>query len=138
MVAKSKKNDVADQEPEQPQVPPRSIGSGHPEYHFVASVMELQKSITEVSVNQEHLIKTVDGIKTQVSDLVKWKHMIFGGVVVIGIILSGVWVLFKELKNDFELVTKAAAVAPIPSNPTAMDVQQLPEQKNITKTIKNK
>jgi len=65
-----------------------SIGQGHPEYHFVQSIMEMQKSLGQINASIESLTKTVDSTKSKVEDLVKWKNMIFGGAIVIGLFCS--------------------------------------------------
>ena len=70
-----------------PQVTPTGIGYGHPEFHFVQSVMELQKSNAEISTNLAHLVKSVDSLKSKVDDLVKWKTLVIGGAITIGFLV---------------------------------------------------
>ena len=65
-----------------------TIGQGHPEYHFVQSIMEMQKSLGQINASIESLTKTVDSTKSKVDDLVKWKNMIFGGAIVLGVLGS--------------------------------------------------
>lgn len=71
-----------------PQTTPRSIGYGHPEYQFVQSIMEMQKSLGEINASIQSLSKTVDSTKSKVDDLVNWKNMIFGGAITIGFFLG--------------------------------------------------
>ena len=78
-----------------PQITPKGIGYGHPEYHFVQSVMELQKSNVEISTNISHLVSSVDSMKSKVDDLIKWKTLIIGGAVAIGFILATTFTFFK-------------------------------------------
>ena len=93
-----------------PQTTPKGIGYGHPEYQFVQSVMELQKHLGEINASIKSLEKSVDNTnsrieclgdinaslrnltqttdstKAKVDDLIKWKHMILGGMAVIGFV----------------------------------------------------
>jgi hypothetical protein len=71
-----------------PQTTPRSIGYGHPEFQFVQSVMEMQKSLGEINASIQSLSKTIDSTKSKVDDLVNWKNMIFGGAITIGFLLG--------------------------------------------------
>lgn len=116
-----------------PQVVPRTdVGLGHPEYHFVQGLMEVQKSLVEISTNLAHvtkavdamkiklddlapLPKTVDGIKTKVDDLVQWKTMILGGAIVLGVVLSIATVVIKYGSDYFMLKPDAAKVEARPS-----------------------
>lgn len=77
-----------------PQTPPPAIGYGHPEYHFVQGMMEVQKSLGEIKASIDNLKGTVDGVKTKVEDLVNWKHRIIGGVAVLSVIftLTGIFI----------------------------------------------
>ncbi len=71
-----------------PQTTPRSIGYGHPEFQFVQSIMEMQKSLGEINSSIQSLSKTIDSTKSKVDDLVNWKNMIFGGAITIGFLLG--------------------------------------------------
>lgn len=73
-----------------PQTTPRPIGYGHPEYQFVQSIMEMQKSLGEINASIKDLNRSVESTRSKVDDLVKWKHMIVGGTIVLGIILGAV------------------------------------------------
>jgi hypothetical protein len=74
---------------------PRVPGYGHPEYHFVHSIMEMQKSLGEIRAEIHALRVTTDGIKAKVDDLMKWKHMILGGTVTIGFLVGVALTLVK-------------------------------------------
>jgi hypothetical protein len=67
---------------------PRPIGYGHPEFHFVQAIMEMQKSLGEIKSEISALRTTTDSIKAKVDDLVKWKHMIAGGAITIGFLIG--------------------------------------------------
>lgn len=67
---------------------PRPIGYGHPEFHFVQAVMEMQKSLGEIRAELTGLRTTTESIKAKIDDLVKWKHMIVGGVATIGFLVG--------------------------------------------------
>lgn len=84
---------------EVPQVSPKSIGYGHPEFHFVQSVMELQKSMIELTASVNATKSTVDGLKSKVDDLVKWKTMIIGGAITLGFLLGLGLAIAKSLDN---------------------------------------
>lgn len=83
-----------------PQTTPRNIGYGHPEYQFVQSIMEMQKSLGEINASIQALSKTVDSTKAKVDDLVNWKNMIFGGAITIGFLL-GLAVTMVKLFEHF-------------------------------------
>jgi len=82
-----------------PQTSPRSIGYGHPEYQFIQSIMEMQKSLGEINASIQALNKTVESTKSKVDDLVKWKNMIMGGAITIGFLLGIGLTLFKVFLN---------------------------------------
>ena len=93
-------NERQDATPPQPQLPPpQEIGRGHPEYHFVQSVMEMQKTLGEINASIKHLTLVTESTKAKVDDLVKWKHMIVGGAVVIGSLFGLVIAMIKFLKD---------------------------------------
>lgn len=82
-----------------PQTTPKSIGYGHPEYQFVQSIMEMQKSLGEINASILALNKTVDSTKSKVDDLVTWKNMIFGGAITIGFLIGLAVTLFKIFEH---------------------------------------
>ena len=89
MSAARTKPSAADEAPASiPQTTPVGIGYGHPEYQFVQSIMEMQKSLGEINSSIKTLGSAIDSVKSKVDGLVEWKHMIVGGVVVLGIVFS--------------------------------------------------
>lgn len=46
-----------------PQTTPLDIGRGHPEYHFVQSVMELHKAVVKIETTLEHVRQTTEETK---------------------------------------------------------------------------
>ena len=64
------------------------IGMGHPEFHFVTGLMDVQKQLGEIKASIETLTKTVDSTKSKVDDLVGWKNRILGGAVAIGAVCA--------------------------------------------------
>ena len=109
-----------------PQTPPPSIGYGHPEFHFVQSIMEMQKSLGEINASISSLGKSVESIKSKVDDLVKWKNMILGGAIATGAILS---IIFFILTKASEYITinmpstqnHQEMPASVPSQPAPLD-----------------
>jgi hypothetical protein len=82
-----------------PQTTPKSIGYGHPEYQFVQSIMEMQKSLGEINASIHALNKTVDSTKSKVDDLVTWKNMVFGGAITIGFLIGFAVAVFKIFEH---------------------------------------
>lgn len=80
-----------------PQTTPKDIGFGHPEYHFVQSIMEMQKSLGEINASIKDLNRSVDSTKAKVDDLVKWKHMVVGGAIVLGIFIGGIFTIGSKV-----------------------------------------
>lgn len=96
-----------------PQTPPPRIGMGHPEYHFVQSVMELQKSVTKLETTLEHVNRSVEDTKGKVSRFEK--IMYAAGVLLVIVIAVGGWVAnavkdfaLTYYKNAIELESKSA------------------------------
>lgn len=106
-----------------PQTTP-SIGYGHPEYHFVQSISEIQKTLGEINSSIKTLDKTLENTKNKVDDLVKWKNMILGGAFVAGALISGfVFLLSKvsdyvTLKQPVSQTIQAAPQTTLPSQST--------------------
>lgn len=88
-----------DTSPMPPQTTPTGIGFGHPEFHFVQAIMEMQKSLGEIKASIDALQKTTDSTKSKVDDLVKWKQMIIGGAVVFGAVCSGLGFFASKFSN---------------------------------------
>lgn len=103
-----------------PQTTPTGIGYGHPEYQFVQSIMEMQKSLGEINASIKALSKSVDSTKSKVDDLVKWKNMILGGVIVAGVLISGMAYLLNKASDYITFKNPAALSlqAPPPTQPS--------------------
>jgi hypothetical protein len=96
---------VADAVPEgQPQVTPRPVGMGHPEYNFLNGLMELQKSAARTDATIESLQKTVDETKTKVSRIEKTMY-IATGIIVFAVAVGG-W-MANSVKDVAMLYFKA-------------------------------
>lgn len=111
-----------------PQVVPHpGVGMGHPEFHFVQGLMEVQKALVEISTNLSHvtksvdamklkvdelapLPKTVDGIKSKVDDLMQWKTLIIGGAITLGAVLGVGTVALKFGSEYFVLKSESMKV----------------------------
>ena len=80
--------------------------------------MEMQKSLGQLAAVVEGLKGSIDGVKTKVEDLVKWKAMIFGGVIVLSVMISfGVFLVTKfgdyiTIKSPVAAPTVIAPAAP--------------------------
>jgi hypothetical protein len=99
-----------------PQTTPTAIGGyGHPEYQFVQAIMEMQKSLGEINASITSLTKSVESTKTKVDDLVKWKNMILGGVLVGGALISGFAYLITKASDYIAVKTPTAQVIQMPS-----------------------
>jgi hypothetical protein len=106
-VPSSKKKIAADEAPvSAPQTTPKDIGFGHPEYQFVQSIMEMQKSLGEINASIKTLNASVSSTNGKVDDLVKWKNMILGGAVVIGFAISGTYLLVSKASDYLTLSFK--------------------------------
>lgn len=103
------RNRQEDGEPQRPPVtePYPHIGRGHPEYHFVQSLMELSAVMHRMDADQkastarlesklDALKESTDSTKKKVEDLVRWKTLILGGAVALGIVVSGVFTLYVK------------------------------------------
>ena len=78
---------------------PVSIGYGHPEYHFVQSISEIQKTLGEINSSIRSLEKTVDSTKSKVDDLIGWKNKILGGAIAIGVTCTLIGFLFSKFSD---------------------------------------
>jgi len=108
IASSSKKKQVADEAPaSSPQTTPKDIGFGHPEYQFVQSIMEMQKSLGEINASIKTLNSSVSSANSKVDDLVKWKNMILGGAIVMGVIISGAYMLVSKASDYVTLSFKA-------------------------------
>ncbi len=52
------------------------------------AVMEMQKTLGQLTTQVEALKGSVDGVKSKVDDLIGWKHKILGGAAVLGAIIA--------------------------------------------------
>jgi hypothetical protein len=102
-----------------PQTTPTAIGGyGHPEYQFVQAIMEMQKSLGEINASIASLTKSVESTKTKVDDLVKWKNMILGGVLVGGALISGFAYLITKASDYITVKTPSAQIIQMPYAPS--------------------
>lgn len=62
--------------------------------------MSLKNTLEEINANIAHLTKSVDSMKTKVDDLVRWKALILGGVIVISAFM-GFTVLLVTRFSDY-------------------------------------
>lgn len=107
MVSSSKKKLTADEAPASaPQTTPKDIGFGHPEYQFVQSIMEMQKSLGEINASIKTLNASVSSANAKVDDLIKWKNMIVGGMIVIGAIFSATYFIVSKASDYISLSIK--------------------------------
>lgn len=92
---------VDDTQPEPPQVEPphRSIGYGHPEYNFMTIALEIQKTLGEMKSDINKLNESHSSLRTKVEDLVKWKTLILGGAITIGIVFSILVTVFTKFSD---------------------------------------
>jgi|GEM_PF-1530489 len=106
------KKKIADDAPSgAPQTVPKDIGFGHPEYQFVQSIMEMQKSLGEINSSIKTLNASVSSANSKVDDLVKWKNMIVGGAFVIGVVLSGTYVIISKASDYLTLSFKSQEIS---------------------------
>jgi hypothetical protein len=117
-------NNLRDEAPAAvPQTTPDRIGYGHPEYQFVTSIMEMQKSLGEINRSISDLTKSVDSTKSKVDDLIAWKNRVLGGAIAFGAACSLVaWLIIQAshyvtLKNPAE-----------PQQPVTQAPQPTPER----------
>lgn len=104
--------------------PDHGVGYGHPEYHFVEAVMQLQTTLHQMNADHkvstakleskiDHLTGAVDSTKTKVDDLVRWKTLILGGAAVLGFVMAGVFSLYIKFGDRISV-----APAPMQGTPT--------------------
>ena len=97
---------------------PPAIGRGHPEYHFVQSVMELRSAMHQMDTDNkvaaarleskiDHMSATLESTKKKVDDLVTWKAKILGGAIVVGIIISAVFGLAVKYGDRISITPPA-------------------------------
>lgn len=89
-----------------PQTTPTGIGYGHPEYHFVQHVMELQRSMTRVETILDEVKKTSGETKDKVS---RFEKVLYAASAVLVIALAiGGWML--NTVKDFAMTYYKASL----------------------------
>lgn len=100
-----------------PQIAPPSIGTGHPNFFPMQTVLEITSSLGEIKANMVHLTKSVDSLKTKVDDLVNWKSRILGGLIVVGFLFGFGTLLFTKFSSYITIKApdvQATSSEPIP------------------------
>lgn len=98
-----------------PQITPQpDVGYGHPEYHFVQSIMEMQKTLGQINSSIKNLEQSVESTKSKVDDLVRWKNMILGGAIVAGILISVSVYLISKISDYIEIKVPPAQIVEVP------------------------
>ena len=124
-----------------PQITPQpGIGYGHPEYHFVQSIMEMQKSLGEINANiksleksidstKASLEKSIDSTKSKVEDLIGWKNKIWGGAITLGVVFGLInFILIKSWDYvSFKAPTQPQQIIPAPQT---IQPNQPPHKRN--------
>jgi cell division protein FtsL len=111
-----------------PQTPPTSIGYGHPEYNFIQSIMEMQKSLgaieSSISVQTAQISSLKNSVDTTKVSLGRIEKVMYasGFVLIISLSLGG-WLL--STAKDFAMVYyKASIEAQVKSAITPPQVTQ--------------
>lgn len=100
-------NSSADEAPASvPQTTPTGVGYGHPEYHFVQSVMELQKSVTRMETILADVKQTTEDTRSKVSRFEKVLYA--AGVVLVVTLAIGGWML--NAAKDFAMTYYKASI----------------------------
>lgn len=72
----------------------------HQDHSFnLQLLMEMQRSIIELTSTVNSMKATVDSTKSKVDDLIKWKSMIVGGALTIGFLIGLGFTVIKALDN---------------------------------------
>lgn len=100
-----------------PETPPSALGHGHPEYHFVAGLMDVQKQLGEIKAEIQSLGRTVEDTRSKVEDLVAWKNRILGGAVGFGAVCAFLGFALTKLSNYITIKSPAPAVVTQPADP---------------------
>lgn len=71
--------------------PPRGFGYGHPEFHFIQAIMEMQKSLARSmqpfnTCAPIWMGATLDDVSAR--RLGQWKHMILGCAITLGFVVG--------------------------------------------------
>ena len=114
-----------------PQTTPTGIGYGHPEYQFVQSIMEMQKSLGEINASILGLGKSIDSTKAKVDDLVNWKNRILGGAIVLGVVIS-VLVFAVTKAWDYISIKSPAITQTVNQAPAQQQTLPIPNPAPVT------
>lgn len=103
--------------PQVPQSTPNWMPGGYHAHDFtLQAVIELQKSVGEMNANVQALKGSVDGLKPKVDDLIKWKTLIIGGAVTLGVVVSVLAFVAVKL-SDYVTIKQPSATATAAGHP---------------------
>lgn len=85
--------------------------------------MDLKKDVGEVNVKLDSVKSSVDSLKSKVDDLVRWKHMIIGGTVVLSVLIAGFWAVMWKISDYVQLKPALGATAQQSSGAAAVQPQ---------------
>lgn len=106
--------------------PPRmDIGRGHPEFHFVQALMELNTAIHKMDTDQKvsmarmeekmsSMKEAMDSTKSKVESLVRWRIYIVAGAIVLGACISLIWSVVYKF-SDWITISKPGLTQQIAS-----------------------
>jgi hypothetical protein len=84
---------------------------GHGDHSFtLQAIMEMQKSIGELKAIVESVKTSVESTKSKVDDLMRWKHLIIGGAVVLGVVISAAVFLVNKFSEYVTIKAPSAQV----------------------------
>lgn len=121
MVTRGARKASSDEAPVTPQVPQThpQMGYGMHGHDFtLQAVMDLQRAVGALDVKLDQVKGAVDSTKGKVDELIKWKHMIIGGAVVLTTLLGAAITVIVKFSDYISIKTPAVAVAQPPA-PTA-------------------
>ncbi len=102
MSATRTKNSIAESTPVLPQTSPNNY-TGHTHDFTLQAVMELQKSVGELTSTIKTMSTSLDGVKAKVDDLVGWKNKIIGGAAVLTVVGALLGFLVGKFSDLFVL-----------------------------------
>lgn len=125
MTVRTKRAGEENSVPQQPQTTP--YGLGFPGHDFtLQTIVQLQGTLGELKAEIRGLTVAVDGVKSRVDDLVKWKQAILGGAVALGAVIALVGFLVTRYGDRVVLAPASppvtgspAVVGPVPPAPSA-------------------
>lgn len=118
MCATRTKAAPVDSVPQQPQTTPTTLQASGDHSFTLQMIMELQKSVGEISANLSAVKTSVDSVKGKVDNLVSWKHMIVGGAATLVIGTSVLTWLVTKASDYFVLKSNLPSVTTPAGNPT--------------------